>query len=93
MFWRVITVYEHNKLDTINGKVFINGKERFSYTFRQNYYVMLGDNRPNSIDSRYWGFVPEDHIIGKAQLIVFSYGEKANGEKGVRWNRIFKLIN
>ena len=70
-----------------NGKVWINGKEATSYTFKMNYYWMMGDNRHKIQDSRFWGFVPEDHIVGKASLIWFSW------EGGPRWNRIFKWIN
>ena len=69
-----------------NGQYFINDQPATSYTFKMNYYWMMGDNRHNSLDSRFWGFVPEDHIVGKASLIWFSY------DNGVRWNRIFKTI-
>jgi len=68
------------------GKVFINGKEADSYTFKMDYYWMMGDNRHKSQDSRYWGFVPEDHVVGKASLIWFSW------EGGPRWKRIFRSI-
>ena len=69
-------------------KIFIDGNEATTYTFAMDYYFMMGDNRHNSLDSRFWGFVPEDHIVGKAQFIIFS-----KGNDGVRWNRIFKGIN
>jgi signal peptidase I len=65
----------------------IRGEEAGSYTFRNNYYFMLGDNRHDSRDSRYWGFVPEKNIIGKAVMILFS-----NGNDGLRWNRFFRKI-
>ena len=78
--------YEGNKLEVVGGKYLINGKEASSYTFKMNYYWMMGDNRHHSLDSRYWGFVPEDHVVGKASLIWFSY------ENGPRWKRLFKTI-
>ncbi len=83
---RSIRVYEGNDFESRGGKCFINGKEATSYTFKLDYYWMMGDNRHNSLDSRYWGFVPEDHVVGKASLIWFSY------EGGPRWKRIFQSI-
>ncbi len=85
-YGRCISVYEGNKLETTNGQVLINGQPATTYTFKMNYYFMMGDNRHNSLDSRYWGFVPEDHVVGKASLIWFSY------EKGPRWKRLFQSI-
>jgi signal peptidase I len=84
---RCIEVYEGNKFEITGSKVYINGQQADSYTFKMDYYWMMGDNRHNSLDSRFWGFVPEDHIVGKASLIWFSYGEN-----GPRWKRIFSAI-
>jgi signal peptidase I len=84
---RCIDTYEKNKFEEKNGQYFINGKPATTYTFKMNYYWMMGDNRHNSLDSRYWGYVPEDHIVGKASLIWFSYGNN-----GIRWSRIFQKI-
>jgi signal peptidase I len=86
IYRRLITTYEHNQLDENNGKYIINGKEATSYTVQLNYYWMMGDNRHRSQDSRFWGFVPETHIVGKASMIWFSY------ENGPRWKRIFSSI-
>jgi signal peptidase I len=83
---RCIETYENNKLEQRDGKVFINGKEATTYTFKMDYFWLMGDNRHNSLDSRYWGFVPEDHVVGKASLIWFSW------EGGPRWKRIFRWI-
>ncbi len=91
-FRRIITAYEYNKLDTLMGKIYINGEIKTSYTFKQNYYFMMGDNRANSTDSRFWGFVPEDHIIGKASIIFWSWDKEKEGWLKVRWSRLLKLI-
>ena len=83
---RCIRTYEGNEVENKNGKVFINGLEATNYTFKYDYYWLMGDNRHNSLDSRYWGFVPEDHVVGKASMIWFSW------EKGPRWKRFFNVI-
>lgn len=88
LYQRIIDVYEHNDLKIKGNDIYINGKKATSYTFKQDYYWLMGDNRQNSLDSRYWGFVPEDHVVGKGVLVWFS----SDPEGGVRWNRIFKLI-
>jgi signal peptidase I len=85
---RVITAYELHQFEEKDGKYFIDGKEATSYTFELNYYWMMGDNRYNSADSRVWGFVPEDHIVGKASMVWYS--KDPNG--GVRWDRLFTGI-
>ncbi len=89
LYRRIISVYEDNKLEIKNGKIYINGKEADSYTFKQNYYWAMGDNRHNSEDSRFWGFVPEDHIVGKPLFIWFST-KNGNMSEGINWSRIFR---
>jgi signal peptidase I len=86
LYERAIRDYEKNKLEIRNGKIFINDQESTSYTFRMDYYWMMGDNRHQSQDSRYWGFVPEDHVVGEAWMIWLSW------KNGVRWSRLFKKI-
>lgn len=90
LYRRVIEVYEGNALEVANGDIFINGVKTDCYTFKMDYYWMMGDNRHNSADSRIWGFVPEDHIVGRPVVITFSR-DKDHGK--VRWNRIFKNAN
>jgi signal peptidase I len=88
-----ISTYDHNDNVKIEkGKLFIDGAEVTKYTFKQNYYFMMGDNRHNSLDSRYWGFVPEDHVVGKAFFIWLSIDKNADFIDKIRWNRFFKLI-
>jgi signal peptidase I len=88
LYQRVIAIYENNKFEIKNNEFFINGSKATTYTFRQNYYWAMGDNRHNSQDSRAWGYVPEDHIVGKPLFIWFS-----SGPNGIRWNRIFTSAN
>ena len=93
LYERPIRVYEHNQLDIRNGKIYINGREAHSYTFKMDYYWMMGDNRHNSADSRYWGFVPEDHIVGKPIFIWWSSDSDRRGFSGIRWNRLFRWVD
>jgi signal peptidase I len=91
LYGTIIRLYDQNKDVKIKaGKLFIDGKKVSKYTFKQNYYFMMGDNRHNSLDSRYWGFVPEDHISGKALIVFYSFNKETNG---LRWDRFFKSIN
>ena len=89
MYERCIAVYEGHAVERRGEEVYIDGELATTYTFEQDYYFMMGDNRHGSLDSRFWGFVPEDHIVGKASYIWFSV-DPAKG--GVRWNRIFSSI-
>ena len=92
-YGETIRLYDLNKDAEIkDNKLFIDGREVKQYTFKQNYYFMMGDNRHNSLDSRYWGFVPEDHIVGKAFFIWLSIDKHADFLHKIRWNRFFKLI-
>jgi signal peptidase I len=93
VYERPIRAYEGNELKVENGKIFINGKEADEYTFKLDYYWMMGDNRHNSADSRYWGFVPEDHIVGKPIFVWWSSDPDRSGFGGVRWNRLFKWVD
>ncbi len=93
VYERPIRVYEGNDLQVKDGKIFINGKQADRYTFKMDYYWMMGDNRHNSADSRYWGFVPEDHIVGKPIFIWWSSDPDRGGFSGIRWNRLFRLVD
>ena len=94
IYERCIKVYEGNDLKVDNaGRILINGKVAKSYTFRLDYYWMMGDNRHNSADSRYWGFVPEDHIVGKPIFIWWSHSPDHPGFSGIRWSRLFKFVD
>jgi signal peptidase I len=94
IYERAIREYEHNPTLAVSGdKVMLDGKEITEYRFKYNYYFMMGDNRHNSMDSRYWGFVPEDHIVGKAVFIWLSLDEHKKFLKKIRWNRLFRTIH
>ena len=93
LYERIITAYEKNDLKVnAEGIIYINGKEAYSYTFAQDYYFMMGDNRHNSLDSRYWGFVPEDHIVGRPAVIWLSTNRDAKFPKNIRWRRFLKFV-
>lgn len=93
LYERVITVYEGHSLEQKEDGVYIDGILSESYTFEMDYYWMMGDNRHNSLDSRGWGFVPEDHVVGKALFVWMSWDEYGSFISKIRWNRIFKGIN
>ena len=89
LYQRIISVYEENKLDLKNGEIYINGAVAKEYTFKMDYFWMMGDNRYNSADSRYWGFVPEDHVVGKASFVWLSLDKNKTFLGKIRWNRFF----
>lgn len=93
LYRRIIETYENNKLEIIDGEIYINDKLASNYTFKMNYYWMMGDNRHNSLDSRYWGFVPEDHVVGKALFIWMSWDKNKKGINKIRWSRLFNAIH
>ncbi len=93
LYERCIAVYENNKVQVSGNDIIINGKKTDSYTFKLNYYWMMGDNRHDSDDSRYWGFVPEDHIVGKALFIWMSWDDNASFFSKIRWSRLFRGIH
>lgn len=94
LYERPIHAYEGNALEVKDGKIFINGEETTHYTFKMDYYWMMGDNRHNSADSRFWGFVPEDHIVGKPIFIWLSLDQDCGWFDGkIRWSRLFKFVD
>jgi signal peptidase I len=92
-YQRCIVEFENNTLVIQGNKFIINGKETTTYTFKQDYYWMMGDNRHNSADSRFWGFVPEDHIVGKAVFIWMSWNSNGTFFDKIRWSRLFNIIH
>jgi len=93
LYRRIITAFERNTLDVKGGTIYINGAVANSYTFKMNYYFMMGDNRHNSVDSRFWGFVPEDHVVGRASFIWMSLKENTPFPEKLRVKRFFTFIN
>lgn len=93
LYERCIRIYEGNKLEKSGDGWLINGKPATTYTFKMDYYWMMGDNRHNSLDSRYWGFVPDDHIVGKALFIWMSYDTNGSFFSKIRWNRLLRGIH
>jgi len=93
LYRRAIELYEHNKVETQGKDILLNGQKATSYIFKMNYYWMMGDNRHNSLDCRFWGYVPEDHIVGKAIITFFSSDSTQSFFNKIRWNRVFKPIN
>lgn len=88
LYERVIRVYEHNDLEVRDGRIMINGAPADSYTFKQDYFWLMGDNRHRSQDARFWGYVPHDHVVGKAVLVWFT----KDPYTGIRWKRLFSLV-
>ncbi len=93
VYRRAIQVYENNKVELVGNDILINGKKTNTYTFKMDYYWMMGDNRHNSEDSRFWGFVPEDHIVGKALFTWMSVDSSKSFLSNIRWKRVFRGIN
>ncbi len=92
IYRKAIGEYEGNKLEERNGAIYINGNPATEYTFKMDYFFMMGDNRHNSADSRFWGFVPEDHIVGKAVFIWMSWDTNGSFLNKIRWGRLFHTI-
>jgi len=93
LYERIINAYELNSLEVKDGKILINGKVSTSYTFKMDYYWMMGDNRHNSADSRFWGFVPIDHIVGKAVFVWLSLDNNKSLFGGkIRWSKLFRTV-
>ncbi|MBN1199423.1 MAG: signal peptidase I [Bacteroidales bacterium] len=93
LYRRIIDVFENNDLDVRDSVIYINGQKAGNYTFNMDYYWMMGDNRHNSADSRYWGFVPEDHIVGEAIFVWLSLDDKKSLFDGkIRWNKLMRIV-
>ena len=92
LYRRIIEVYEGNTLEERDGLIYINGQPAEEYTFAMDYYWMMGDNRHNSADSRFWGFVPEDHIVGKASFVWLSLDKEKSFPSNIRWSRMFRKV-
>lgn len=90
---KIISDFEKNDLEIINDSIFINNRWAETYIIQKNYYFVMGDNRHYSSDSRFWGFVPEDHIVGKAWFVLFSVNKNKNGLSKIRWNRFFTFLH
>ena len=94
IYERCIVAYEGNKLEIKPDRIYINSEKTDQYTFKMDYYWMMGHNRHNSADSRYWGFVPEDHVVGKPIVVWLSLDKDRGWFDGkIRWNRIFKWVD
>lgn len=93
MYDRLIRIYENNSLEVKNGKIIINGEETTTYNVKMDYYWLMGDNRHNSQDSRFWGFVPEDHVVGKAVFIWMSLDPNKSFLSKIRWDRLFSFVH
>jgi signal peptidase I len=93
IYERIIDLYEDNDLKVQDSTIYINGESTTSYTFKMDYYWMMGDNRHNSADSRFWGFVPEDHVVGKASFIWLSLNKDKRFPANIRWKRFLKGIH
>ena len=92
LYERIIKNYEGNKLEIKDGDIYINSEKKSNYTFKMDYFFMMGDNRHNSLDSRFWGFVPEDHIVGKASFVWLSLDKFKSFPMNIRFDRMFKGI-
>lgn len=92
LYRRIIDVYEGHDLEVRDGEIYIDGEKATQYTFALDYYFMMGDNRHNSLDSRYWGFVPESHVAGKPRVVWFSKDLNESFPRNIRWNRLLKFV-